>query len=184
MRPRFYRNPGRSRLSMNVRDLPVGVSIATHDQGKHDTGTGGYGKLFLALGLSLLVMFPLTMAFVAQWSHFHWNLSNFYMAVTMVAPMGLIMLGVMRGMFPDSRVNVALALGFVALFALGVWLGRTEALVGDEQFLRAMIPHHSRAILVCNEAEITDPEIEQLCGQIVATQREEIAIMEQMLAER
>ena len=66
MRPRFYRNPGRFRLSMNVRDLPVGVSIVTHDQGKHDTGTGGYGKLFLALGLSLLVMFPLTMAFVAQ----------------------------------------------------------------------------------------------------------------------
>ena len=105
------------------------------------------------------------------------------MAVTMVAPMGLIMLAIMRGMFPNRPLNFGLAAAFVALFALGVWLGRTEALVGDEQFLRAMIPHHSRAILVCNEAEITDPEIEQLCGQIVATQREEIAIMEQMLAE-
>jgi uncharacterized membrane protein len=156
----------------------------THHEGEHNKGKGGYGKLFLALGLSLLVMFPLTMAFVAQASHFHWNLSNFYMAVMMVAPMGLIMLGVMRGMFPDPRANGALAVGFVALFALGLWLGRTEALVGNEQFLRAMIPHHSRAILVCNEAAITDPEIQQLCEQIVATQREEIAIMERMLAER
>jgi uncharacterized protein (DUF305 family) len=124
------------------------------------------------------------MAFVAQWSHFHLNLSNFYMAVAMVAPMGLIMLGVMRGMFPDQSLNVALAVGFVAIFALGLWLGRTEAFVGDGQFLRAMIPHHSRAILVCQQAAITDPAIEQLCGQIIATQQVEIDIMNRMLEDR
>jgi hypothetical protein len=110
-----------------------------HQSGRNE-GMGAYGKLFLALGLSLVVMFPLTMAFVAQWSHFHLNLSNFYMAVAMVAPMGLIMLGVMRGMFPDRRLNAGLVIGFLALFALGLWLGRTEAFVGDAQFLRAMIP--------------------------------------------
>ena len=88
-------------------------------------------------------MFPLTMAFVAQWSHFHLNLSNFYMAVAMVAPMGLIMLGVMRRMFPNRALNTGLAVGFVLLFAAGLWLGRTEAFVGDEQFLRAMIPHRA-----------------------------------------
>jgi hypothetical protein len=154
-----------------------------HQSGRNE-GMGAYGKLFLALGLSLVVMFPLTMAFVAQWSHFHLNLSNFYMAVAMVAPMGLIMLGVMRGMFPDRRLNAGLVIGFVALFALGLWLGRTEAFVGDAQFLRAMIPHHSRAILVCQEAALTDPEIEQLCGQIISSQQEEIDIMNQMLEER
>jgi hypothetical protein len=154
-----------------------------HQSGRNE-GMGAYGKLFLALGLSLVVMFPLTMAFVAQWSHFHLNLSNFYMAVAMVAPMGLIMLGVMRGMFPDRQLNVGLVIGFVALFALGLWLGRTEAFVGDAQFLRAMIPHHSRAILVCQEAALTDPEIEQLCGQIISSQQEEIDIMNQMLGER
>ena len=94
------------------------------------------------------------------------------------------MLGVMRGMFPNPRLNVALVLGFVALFALGLWLGRTEAFVGNEQFLRAMIPHHSRAILVCNEAQITDPDIAQLCDQIVSSQQEEIDLMERMLDER
>ncbi|MCD6030199.1 MAG: hypothetical protein K0S78_2373 [Thermomicrobiales bacterium] len=154
-----------------------------HQSGRNE-GMGAYGKLFLALGLSLVVMFPLTMAFVAQWSHFHLNLSNFYMAVAMVAPMGLIMLGVMRGMFPDRRLNAGLVIGFLALFALGLWLGRTEAFVGDAQFLRAMIPHHSRAILVCQEAALTDPEIEQLCGQIISSQQEEIDIMNQMLGER
>lgn len=144
----------------------------------------GYGKLFIALGISLAVMFPLSMAFVNRWSDFHLNLSNFYMALTMVAPMGLIMLGVMRGMFPNRSVNAGLAAGLVALFALGLWLGRTEALVGDGQFLRAMIPHHSRAILVCQNANLTDPEIVDLCGQIVSSQQEEIDLMERMLAER
>lgn len=146
--------------------------------------TSGYGKLFLALGLSLIVMFPLTMAFVAQWSHFHLNLSNFYMAMAMVAPMGLIMLGVMRGMFPNPRLNLGLVIGFIALFALGIWLGRTEAFVGNDQFLRAMIPHHSRAILVCQNANITDPQIAQLCDQIVSSQQEEIDTMTRMLENR
>jgi hypothetical protein len=153
-------------------------------QGERNEGMDGYTKLFLALGLSLIVMFPLTMAFVAQWSHFHLNLSNFYMAVAMVAPMGLIMLGVMRDMFPDRHLNFVLVVGFIALFAFGLWLGRTEAFVGDGQFLRAMIPHHSRAILVCNEAAITDPDIIQLCNQIISSQQEEINIMTRMLEDR
>lgn len=160
-----------------------------HRRGQNGSETkggmgSGYPLLALALTLSLAVMFPLSMAFVDRWGHFYLNLSNFYMAVTMVAPMGLIMLAVMHGMFPDRRINIALAVGFVALFFLGLWLGRTEALVGDEQFLKAMIPHHSRAVLVCQEADIDAQEIRQLCDQIIATQLEEIAIMERMLDER
>jgi hypothetical protein len=145
------------------------------------TKKSGYVKLFIALGISLLVMYLLTMAFVNEWDHYYLNLSNFYMAVLMVAPMGLIMLYVMRDMFPDRRLNMTLVVGFVALFALSFWLGRTQAFVGNDQFLRAMIPHHSRAIQVCENASITDPEIEQLCQQIVEAQREEITIMERML---
>ena len=143
-----------------------------------------YLKLFLALGLSLIVMFALSMAFIDRWSHFYFNLSNFYMAVTMVAPMGLIMLLVMRNMFPDKRINAMLIVAFVLLFFGGLWLGRTEFAVGNEQFLKAMIPHHSRAILVCENASITDPDIKILCDDIVKTQLEEIDQMEQMLDER
>ena len=56
-------------------------------------------------------------------------------------------------------------------------MGRNEVGVGDEGFLTSMIPHHSRAILVCQEATITDPEIEQLCSEIVEAQEREIAQM-------
>lgn len=155
-----------------------------YDDGATRTTTDGYGKLALALGLSLGVMYLLTMAFVADRSHFYFNLSNFYMALTMVAPMGLIMLLVMRSMFPRKRFNVVLAFAFALLF-FGVWrLGRAETFVGNEQFLRAMIPHHSRAILVCENADITDADIERLCDQIVTAQEEEIATMEAMLETR
>lgn len=141
----------------------------------------GYGRLFIALGLSLIVMFPLTMAFINVWGDFYLNLSNFYMAVMMVAPMGLIMLFVMRGMFPNRRLNAGLVAGFVALFLLAFFVGRQGVLVGNDQFLRAMIPHHSRAILVCEESSITNPEIVELCDQIIAAQKEEITIMKRIM---
>lgn len=149
---------------------------------EHQTG-GGYGKLAIALLLSLLVMYPLTMAFVARWSDFYINLSNVYMVLMMVAPMGLIMLLVMRGMFPNKRINAGLAIGFVVLFIAAFWMGREQVFLGNDQFLRSMIPHHSRAILVCEEAAITDPEIEELCGQIIQSQEEEINIMKEMLGD-
>ncbi|MEP7379243.1 MAG: DUF305 domain-containing protein [Chloroflexota bacterium] len=44
-----------------------------------------------------------------------------------------------------------------------------------------MIPHHSRAILVCQEADLTDTEIMQLCGQVLEAQQEEITQMEDIL---
>lgn len=84
---------------------------------------GSYGKLFLALGISLLVMYVLTMALVVRWSDYYLNLSNLYMAVLMVAPMGLIMLFVMRSMFMSKRLNAGLAVGFVVLFIAAFWMG-------------------------------------------------------------
>jgi uncharacterized protein (DUF305 family) len=101
----------------------------------------------------------------------------------MVAPMGLIMMMVMQSMFPIKPWNIALTAGFVELFFVALWMGRSQAFVGDDQFLRAMIPHHSRAILVCEEAAITDADIERLCQQIIETQKEEIDIMQGMLGD-
>lgn len=141
----------------------------------------GYRNLAVALTLSFLVMYPLTMVFITRSNHFYINLSNAYMALVMVAPMGLIMMAVMRNMFPKKSLNLALIAGFVALFVVALLMGRAQVGVGNDQFLKAMIPHHSRAILVCENANITDPEIQQLCQQIISSQEEEIATMEAML---
>jgi uncharacterized protein (DUF305 family) len=56
--------------------------------------------------------------------------------------------------------------------------------VSDRQFLRAMIPHHSAAIQMCNESSLTEPRVLKLCEGIVASQQREIAEMKALLAER
>lgn len=140
-----------------------------------------YVKLGISLAVSLVVMFVLSMSMVRTIEHFQINPSNFYMALIMVAAMGVVMLIVMWAMFKDKRLNYVLLAGFVTLFVAAFWMGRSEAFVGDEGFLRSMIPHHSRAILVCQESDLTDPEVIELCEQIVSSQQQEITQMQNIL---
>ena len=95
--------------------------------------------------------------------------------------MGVVMLVVMWGMFKDKRLNYLLLVGFTALFVAAFWMGRSETFVGDNAFLRWMIPHHSRAILVCQESDLSDPEVIDLCEQIIQSEQEEITQMEAIL---
>ncbi len=143
-----------------------------------------YVRFGVTLLISLIVMWVLSMTMIDQWGHFYFNMSNLWIAIVMVAAMGLIMMVSMRSMFENKRLNIALYTGFVVLFAVSVLGARSAALVGDEQFLKSMIPHHSRAILMCQESSITDPEIEELCVQIIESQQEEIVEMERILGRR
>lgn len=140
-----------------------------------------YRRLAVILPINALVMFLLTYSLIDVFDHFHPNLNRLYMAVIMVAPMALVMLAGMRSMYTSSRLNAGLYLGFAALFVATFVMARSQTGVGDEQFLRSMIPHHSSAILMCEHATITDPEIVSLCEDIVRAQEEEIAQMERIL---
>lgn len=141
-----------------------------------------YARFGATLSVSLILMFLLTMSMVVSLDHVYLNLSNFYMALIMVAPMGVVMLLSMRGMFPDQRRNVVLLAGFVALFFGALYLGRSATFVGDRQFLESMIPHHSRAILMCEESDLTDPQVQDLCIRIIDAQEREISEMEDILS--
>ena len=103
-----------------------------------------------------------------------------YMAVTMWAPMGIFMLATMPGMFPDRRVNIVLYAAFVLLTAGSFWARRSQAAVGDRQFIAVMVPHHSGAILMCREARLSDPELVSVCETIARTQREESRQMDRI----
>ncbi|SDI85845.1 protein of unknown function [Arthrobacter subterraneus] len=159
--------------------------------GKDHSGHGGSGrggsgkKMYVKFGVILLIslglMWVLSMSMVRSIDHFYFNLSNFWMALLMVGAMAIVMTVGMWSMFQNTKANIAMLVGFAVLFVGAFALGRTETFVGNEQFLKSMIPHHSRAILVCQESNITDPEIEQLCTEIVETQRKEIAEMQSIL---
>lgn len=109
------------------------------------------------------------------------NLNMFYMALMMVAPMGVLMLLLMGSMYENRRLNFALYALFVVVFLGAFGFTRWQTFIGDRQFLLSMIPHHSGAILMCQEASLTDPEIIDLCGQIIESQQEEIAQMNRIL---
>ena len=140
-----------------------------------------YAKLAIAILVNTIAMYFITYVTIDSLAHFHFNLNRVYRALLMAAPMVLVMLVVMMGMFGNRRLNVALfviiPLVFIGLFAMV----RTQALIGDAEFLRSMIPHHSGAILMCQQSALTDPEIIELCRQIVEAQRNEIAQMKEIL---
>ena len=147
----------------------------------HEGGSKPYAMLALNLGLSLLVMYVAMFAMIWSWGEFIQNVNFFYMALVMWAPMGAIMLATMGGMYGNRKLNAALYVALAAIFVLSLLGIRQQSLVGDDQFLRSMIPHHSGAILMCEEAKLTDPEIRQLCGEIIEAQKQEIAQMKRIM---
>ena len=148
---------------------------------QHEGGSKPYVMLAVNLGLSLLVMYLAMFAMIWSRGEFIQNLNFFYMALVMWAPMGAIMLATMGGMYRNRKLNAALYLAFAAIFVLSLLGIRQQSLVGDDQFLRSMIPHHSGAILMCEEATLADPEIRQLCGEIIQAQKDEIAQMKRIM---
>ena len=147
----------------------------------HEGGSKLYMMLAVNLGLSLLVMYLAMFAMIWSWGEFIQNVNFFYMALVMWAPMGAIMLATMGGMYRNRKLNAALYVAFAAILVLSLVGIRQQSLVGDDQFLRSMIPHHSGAILMCEEAKLTDPEIRQLCGEIIQAQKDEIAQMKRIM---
>jgi FtsH-binding integral membrane protein len=140
-----------------------------------------YWLFGLQLLVSGIIMYLVMFLMIASLDNFHNNINMTYMTLAMVAPMGVVMMLTMPSMLGNRTLNIVLYVAFGLLFVIGVWFTRAQTFIGDEQFLRSMIPHHSGALLMCNEADISDPEIVELCGGIVRSQQAEIDQMEAIL---
>lgn len=143
-------------------------------------------QAYLKFGLTLLVngviMYLVMYLMINTWADFYLNINRLYMTILMVAPMAVLMLLTMPMMFENKKLNYMLIGGAAMLFIIALAAVRWQAAVGDSQFLRSMIPHHSSAIVMCREADISDPEIRTLCDKIVQTQQEEIDQMNRIYA--
>lgn len=142
---------------------------------------GHYRRLLIMVVLSFLSMYALMYAMVNSFDNVYTNFNQFYMAGLMTAPMVIIELVLMGGMYPDKKRNgLIIAVSVIALIVF--WLGiRQQAAISDRQFYRSMIPHHAGAILMCEKSPSTDREIQELCKAIVDSQRAEIALMKSRL---
>lgn len=142
-----------------------------------------YGRFALMILLATVIMYGLMYLNVYALSHIEFSQMRMWMAIVMGAVMAAIMLGFMWSMYENSKANIGIVIGSVAVFVLALWLARSQATVDDISYMRAMIPHHSIAILTSERAHIRDPRVRKLADGIIQAQVKEIDEMKQLIAE-
>lgn len=135
----------------------------------------------LMLAVSFCIMYSVMFLNVDELNHIYLSTTRLYMSLLMVAPMALVMLGFMGKMYPDKRLNALIGITSVVVFVLVLTLLRNQTFIGDRQYMKAMIPHHSSAILTSRHANLTNPEVKRLSEGIIRSQEEEIARMKTLL---
>lgn len=140
-----------------------------------------YRKFSLMMCISFVIMYLVMFLNMDRAEHYHTSATRIYMAVLMVAPMALVMIGMMGDMYPNKRTNMFIMLGSIALFVVTFVALRTQTPISDVQYMKAMIPHHSSAIMTSKNANIQDPEVRKLADSIIASQEREIRQMEAIL---
>jgi uncharacterized protein (DUF305 family) len=131
--------------------------------------------------ISFLIMYTVMFLNMDSITHYHTSTTRIYMAILMVAPMAVVMMLMMGKMYPDKKLNTGIILTGIVVFILALAGLRTQTPVGDVQYMKAMIPHHSSAIMVSKHADIKDPEVKKLSEQIIQSQEKEIHEMEAMI---
>lgn len=140
-----------------------------------------YKKFTVMMLISFVIMYTVMFLNMDSISHYHTSFTRVYMALLMVASMAVVMMLMMGQMYPNKKLNTSIIIGSVVLFAVILTALRTQTPVGDAQYMKAMIPHHSSAIMVSKHADIKDPEVKKLSEGIIASQEREIAEMNAIL---
>ena len=151
------------------------------EQQGHHGGGGNYWRFMAMVATSTAIMFGVMYLHTYELDHVTWSETRFWMTFVMGGTMMIVMLLFMWGMYKDRTKNFII-LGVGALvFAVALWLVRSQATVDDEEYMSAMIPHHSIAVLTSSRAEITDPRVRKLADAIIEAQIKEIAEMKLLL---
>ena len=145
-------------------------------------GMGNYTKFFLMLGASFIAMYITMYLNTYSIDHVYFSLTRFYMTCLGISAMAVIMLLFMLKMYKDKKKNMGIFIGSFLLFVSALGLVRTQApIIGDILWMKAMIPHHSIAILTSGRADIKDPEVKKLAEDIIKAQKKEIEEMKTMI---
>jgi uncharacterized protein (DUF305 family) len=162
------------------------ISANRHDNQKttmgHGSGNSAYFWLAVNIVASGAIMYLVMFSMIDGWGDFFNNTNMVYMTLAMLAPMITLMVLTMPGMYPNRYGNIVLIVFGIVAAVFAFLAIRQQIAIGDVQFSRSMIPHHSGAILMCRKASLTDHELITLCENIVKSQRDEIAQMNRILA--
>jgi len=142
-----------------------------------------YLRFAAMIGTSTVIMYGLMYLNTYATDHLYWSETRAYMALIMGSTMAVVMLLFMLHMYRNKAVNVAILAMAGIVFASSLYMVRSQASVDQLDWMKAMIPHHSIAILTSERAGLDDPRVRALADEIVATQRREIAEMKSLIAE-
>lgn len=174
--------------------MPESTAIPRDEQAPaHGSARGGheaqgatmmhasYGRFFAMILASTAIMFALMYSLVFRWEHVRFADTRFFMALYMGATMTAVMLAFMLRMYPSRKANALIFTSAAAVFAVSLYVARSQRTVGDVAYMKAMIPHHSIAILTSSRAQIRDPRVRKLADEIIAAQNREIAEMDALI---
>jgi hypothetical protein len=170
--------------SDDVRDPQHDSSQEPGSERQDGPGDGmqmSYLRFAAMIATSMVAMYVLTYVNTYELSHVRWSETRFFMVFVMGSTMAVIMLAYMLSMYSNPRINAGIVAGSVVVFVLALWLVRSQTTVQDQSYMRAMIPHHSIAILTSERAEISDLRVQELAREIIEAQRREIAEMEWLI---
>ena len=157
------------------------TSETNHQAMGHSSSS--YKKFVWMLVVSFIFMYGIMFLNVDDTSHIYLSMTRTYMSLLMVATMAVTMMLMMGKMYHNKRVNRIIILSAVVVFAVVLTCLRQQVFVGDIQYMKGMIPHHSSAIMTSKHADIKDPAVKKLSEQIIKSQEEEIALMSAKIKE-
>ena len=149
----------------------------------HEKSHGSYLHFFAMIATSTIVMYGLMYLNTYEIDHVFYSQTRMWMALYMGAVMTIVMLLFMLGMYRNRTANIAIFAGATLVFAVSLWLVRSQETVGDVAWMKAMIPHHSIAVLTSSRAELSDPRVQELAQAIITAQVSEIAEMKRYIAD-
>ncbi len=152
-----------------------------NDKNHNKEGLNPYVRFGLMIATSTVVMYRLMYLNTYAFGHVYFSQTRLWMALYMGAIMAIIMLTFMLSMHPNRKLNIGIFTGSAVVFALSLWLVRSQSTVGDVSWMKAMIPHHSIAILTSERASLSDPRVGELADEIIEAQRREIAEMQKLI---
>ena len=142
-----------------------------------------YARFAAMIATSTVVMFVLMYLNTYALDHVWFSQTRMWMALLMGAAMAALMLAFMLGMYRNTAANIGIFAAAVLAFSAALWLVRSQETVADVAYMKAMIPHHSIAILTSRRAHIRDPRVRELADGIIAAQEREITDMETLIAD-
>lgn len=143
-----------------------------------------YARFSAMIAVSTIIMYALMYLNTFALDHVWFSQTRVWIALLMgAAVMAVVMLAFKWGMYPNRKANITIVLGAIAVFAVSLFLVRSQETVDDVSCMKAMTPHHSIAVMTSGRAHIRDPRVRKLADGILQTQVREIGEMKDLIAD-